>query len=154
MSEVPAAALEGAVRDILSEASASGAELTARHVRTAVERRLGLPADGLLHRKEELMALISAVLQGPAAGATPSDERVDPAAVKEVQDALADPDGGPTRAALLVAELMGESATAGRDALEAMALLAEACATSEPAARRLLDAKVAGALAAFLPPTP
>lgn len=99
------------------------------------------------------MALISAVLQGPAAGATPSDERVDPAAVKEVQDALADPDGGPTRAALLVAELMGESATAGRDALEAMALLAEACATSEPAARRLLDAKVAGALAAFLPPT-
>lgn len=146
-------ALDACVRDVLREASASGAEMTARQVRNSVESRLGLPADALVNRKEELMAIISAALGDPSGGGTQSDQHVDAAAVREVQVALADPDGGPTRAALLVAELTGESATAGREALEAMALLSEACATSEAAARRLVDARVAGALAAFLPPT-
>ena len=86
-----------------------------------------------------------------------SDARVDSQAVREVQLALEDPDGGPTKASVLVAEL-----TAGdpiplvsrrRGASEAMALLAEACATSEGAARRLLDAQITGALATYLPPT-
>ena len=147
-------ALVDAVRTVLREAAASGAEITARHVRAACERRLGLPPDGLLDKKEELMRIISATLNdGGDDQQQQTDQRVDPAAVREVQTALADPDGGPTRAALLVAELTGEGATAGREALEAMAVLSEACATSEAAARRLLDAHVAGALAAFLPPT-
>ena len=52
-------ALATAVRETLAEAAASGAEMTARNVRHAVEKKLGLPQDGLLDRKEELMGLIS-----------------------------------------------------------------------------------------------
>ena len=48
-----------AVRDTLAEAAASGAEMTARNVRHVVEKKLGLPHDGLLDRKEELMGIIS-----------------------------------------------------------------------------------------------
>ena len=52
-------ALATAVRETLAEAAASGAEMTARNVRHAVEKKLGLPQDGLLDRKEELMGIIS-----------------------------------------------------------------------------------------------
>ena len=52
-------ALATAVRETLAEAAASGAEMTARNVRHAVEKKLGLPPDGLLDRKEELMGIIS-----------------------------------------------------------------------------------------------
>ena len=97
------------------------------------------------------MGLINAVLSGE--DAETGDRRVDPAAVRAAQTALEDPDGGPTRAALLVAELKGESSNAGRESGEAMALLAEACSTNAVAAKRMLDANVAGALASFLPPT-
>lgn len=142
-------ALVAAVREVLREATASGAEVTARTVRHACERRLGLPPDGLIERKEELMGLISAELEGGQAAQL--ERRVDATAVREIQTALSDADGGPTRAALLVAELTSDGAI-GHDGQEAMVLLAEACATSEPAARRLLDANVAIALAGLLPP--
>ena len=52
-------ALATAVRETLAEAAASGAEMTGRNVRHAVEKKLGLPQDGLLDRKEELMGIIS-----------------------------------------------------------------------------------------------
>ena len=143
-------ALATAVRETLAEAAASGAEMTARNVRHAVEKKLGLPPDGLLDRKEELMGLISATLNNDV---EVSDARVDSQAVREVQLALEDPDGGPTKASVLVAELTAASTGESREASEAMALLAEACATSEGAARRLLDAQITGALASYLPPT-
>ena len=38
-------ALATAVRETLAEAAASGAEMTARNVRHAVEKKLGLPPD-------------------------------------------------------------------------------------------------------------
>ena len=142
--------LRAAVRTVLSETSGSGAVLTARMVRDKVEERLGLPHDGLIHRKEELMALISEVLQQQGDGSSSSDKSVDPAAVKETVTALEDPDNGPTRAALLVAELAGASDP--NAVAEAMVLLAEVCATSELAGSRLLEAKAAQTLALFIPP--
>lgn len=145
-SEVHPKVLEDVVRGILREATASGTEITARSVRAACERKLGLPADGLVSRKEELMALISCALND-----LQQQSGVDAAAVLEVQNALADLDTGPTHAALLVAELTGEG-TGGGDAVKAMALLAEACATSESASRRLLDAGVVGPLAMSISP--
>ena len=47
-SAMSADALATAVRETLAEAAASGAEMTARNVRHAVEKKLGLPPDGLL----------------------------------------------------------------------------------------------------------
>ena len=103
-------ALATAVRETLAEAAASGAEMTARNVRHAVEKKLGLPPDGLLDRKEELMGLISATLNNDV---EVSDARVDSQAVREVQLALEDPDGGPTKASVLVGELTAGSIVPG-----------------------------------------
>ena len=101
------------------------------------------------------MALIGEVLKEDQGGNDGSGaggaSEVDPAAVREAVVALEDADNGVTRAALLVAELSG--ATDPNVAAEAMVLLSEACASSEKAAARLLEAKVAGALAVFLPPS-
>lgn len=146
------AALLNAVRAALSDASQSGATITARQIRAKCEEALGLPADGLLGRKEELMAMISSVLQqqsGDAAGGPAGASEVDPAAVSEAVTALEDAEVGPTRAALLVAELNGEGGVA---AAEAMVLLSEVCASSAVAASRLIDANACVALAALLPP--
>ena len=59
VNDMSAEALTTAVRETLAEAAASGAEMTGRNVRHAVEKKLGLPQDGLLDRKEELMGIIS-----------------------------------------------------------------------------------------------
>ena len=57
---VPADALEQAVRAAL--AKLKGGELTGRVVRLAAERELGLPPDALLPQKDELLAVVSALL--------------------------------------------------------------------------------------------
>jgi hypothetical protein len=153
--------LDAAVREALAEAQSSGATITARQVRAACERRLGLPPDGLLEKKEQVMALITAVLEsggggggGGGGGSSTSDgtgSNVDPEAVRTAIAALEDPDSGPTRAALLVAELTGASDP--NVAAEAMALLSEVCAGSELASSRLVEAKGANALALFVSPS-
>ena len=58
-----AADLQAAVRAEISEQSASGETVTARTVRLAVEKRLGLAVDSLLPRKDELMGFIAEELQ-------------------------------------------------------------------------------------------
>ena len=145
------AVLAEAVRDALKEASQSGGEMTARTVRHACERHMGLPPDGLLARKEEVMAVISAALS--EGGTEQVDSRVDAAAVREIQAALDDAESGPTRAVLLVTSISGQGLEMGREVAEVITLLSEACATSEVAARRMLDAQVTSALAALIPPT-
>ena len=145
-----AADLQAAVRAALAEQSASGETVTARTVRLAVEKRLGLAVDSLLPRKDELMGFIAEELQQAtsthAAGA-----------VSEAIKALEDPDGGATKAALLVAELEGSSCSSGdckesQDAQVALALLAEACAASERATSRLLEANIGRALVPLVSP--
>jgi len=138
-------ALEAAARAVLAEQSSSGETVTAKTVRLAVEKRLGLPADGLLARKDELMTIITAELQQTS---TVSEA----GAVAETVTALEDPDSGPTKAALLVAKLEDISVKEGEDAQEALALLAEACAASECASTRLLEAHLGRALAPLVAP--
>lgn len=148
-------ALKTIVAEVLAEAQASGATITARQVRAACEKKLNLPPDGLLEKKEAIMAMINVVLESGGSGAGGngaggSDQSVDPEAVKAAVAALEDEDSGPTRAALLVAELSGASEP--NTVAEAMVLLSEVCAASEVASTRLIDAKCANALAVFLPP--
>ena len=94
-------ALKTIVAEVLAEAQASGATITARQVRAACEKKLNLPPDGLLEKKEAIMAMINVVLESGGSGAGGngaggSDQSVDPEAVKAAVAALEDEDSGPT----------------------------------------------------------
>jgi len=147
MDRMDHAELVAAVRAALAEQSASGGTVTARTVRLAVEKRLGLPAESLVPRKDELMTMITAELQQ-----TTSTSEV--GAVAEAVAALEDSQRGPAKASLLVAELRSGSVkdAMGDDTQEALALLAEACAASEIASTRLLEAQLGCALAPLVGP--
>lgn len=133
---------------VVSALKAAGdGEVTAREIRAACERQLKLPQDGLLSRKDEIMAMISQVLSKQQQQPEP---QCDPVAIQACVSALEDADGGRARADALVMELStGED---GKAAAEALVLLAEACAASETAASQLLDAQIARVLAGFIDP--
>ena len=130
---------------IVSEARISKTELTARHVRAECERRLGLPPDGLVDRKDELTSAIAMVLRAPDPETVKEQEQ----AIIQIQKQLEHPTNGPSRAAILVAEL--DDADVDKSAAEALAALADICAGSELATKRLCDAKITGPLSTFLP---
>uniref|UniRef100_A0A7S2IDG2 Armadillo repeat-containing protein 8 n=1 Tax=Haptolina brevifila TaxID=156173 RepID=A0A7S2IDG2_9EUKA len=140
MSGIPSDAIAVAVRAVIGSA---GSDITARKVRNLVEHKLGLPIDGLLDRKDEVMAMISAAVTDV------TQPQVDPLAVTEAIRALED-DNGPAKAALLVAELHGEAAN--RDVAEAMLVLSEVCVASQVASTRLLEAHAGRALTEMLLP--
>jgi hypothetical protein len=149
------AKLREVVAQILSEANPAGEPLTARQVREQAEQRLGLKKDALEAKRDELMDMINGLLV--ARGQAEAEARIDPKAVKEAVSAIEDADGGPTKAALLVAELSADGAAAEGGLQEAGAqaieLLAEVCAASALASSRLLDAGVSKVLAALIHPS-
>mmetsp|Transcript_38307 Transcript_38307/g.89664 ORF Transcript_38307/g.89664 Transcript_38307/m.89664 type:complete len:321 (-) Transcript_38307:137-1099(-) len=111
-------------------------DLTAKDVRIALERRLGLPEDGLLSRREEVAAAIKTVMQENSA--TP----VQTEAVEHMLHMLLT--DGETAQRML--------ASANETDIATLVLLADTAAASESAARVLAAAHLGSSLVPMLQP--